>query len=215
MSFSNPPTSLQSVQVVTVSVPTVNRDLWYWPSVAGEPFPPSTSGYTGRQVLAGQPCYSVSSSPPGNATWKWTFPTIPYRKGKPARVTTGYGVLNVANQDNGNINSYLRLTATNLVTWASSAAGSRPPVTMALPGGPSLVLSGALDPYFTVLPLELLVNADLTYQVTIGAGTAAAVLKGPAIASPPGIGLVFGDDDNVTYTGYNASGLTAVQVSYS
>lgn len=68
MRFTNPLTSIESV---TVSVPTLTRDLWYWPCVTGESFPPTLSASSGYSSQSGLACVQVAGSGVSTGTASW------------------------------------------------------------------------------------------------------------------------------------------------
>lgn len=59
MQFTNP---LTSIDAVTDFVPTVSRDLWFWPCVAGESFAPTFSGGAGYSHAYGAPIVTASGA---------------------------------------------------------------------------------------------------------------------------------------------------------
>lgn len=67
-----PAASVTSIKTVTDSVPSLTRDAWYWPCMAGEPFPPAFASGAGYSTALGKPCVGV-----GQVGAASTWPSLP------------------------------------------------------------------------------------------------------------------------------------------
>lgn len=171
--------SIDVVGQVTSSVPTPSRDLFYWPAIRGEGFPPSFSGLANYGSLNGAAVYSVPVSNTGSVT----FPNIPRLPAGRSTLTLTIGVC-LAASATPILHDVATLVGPGGASFTLSASNSTAVMTCQI--GARTAVGSAADLQNVLTTITIIAHADGSGSMQVGSGAAVALPAGTMPANAGG-----------------------------